>query len=191
MAWIAISRRWFPALVLLAGCGLFLAVFRAPQPSPPPTLPLAPGVPPVVTSEELAALRFADRDGKPLALTAFTGKVVLLDYWATWCAPCVAEFPVLDRLEAEFGQRGLAVVAVSIDRTGRETVDPFWARLGLKNFTPYFDGQQSGPDLLKLRGVPTAVLIDKRGKPVELFEGSTDWDAAAFRSTLSQLLAAR
>jgi len=135
----------------------------------------------------LSDLRFSDLDGRPLGLDAFKGKIVLLNYWATWCAPCRAEFPALDRLQAAWADRGLVVVPVSIDHGGRTPVEAFFARLGLVHLVPYLDPQGNGPAHLGLRGVPTTLLIDREGRQVALFEGSTDWDGATIRAALQAI----
>jgi thiol-disulfide isomerase/thioredoxin len=82
---------------------------------------------------------FLDQSGAMVTLAAFRGRVVLLNFWATWCAPCIREMPALDRLQAELGDQGLTVLAVSQDRGGAKVVGPFLDKLKLDNLAIYLD----------------------------------------------------
>ena len=114
-----------------------------------------------------------DGDGKPVTLQDFAGQVVLLNFWATWCAPCVREMPSLDRLQAKLGGEGLAVVTVSRDRGGANVVMPFYERLELTNLGVYLDPKGAFSRAFKVRGLPTTILIDREGRVVgeRLFTG--------------------
>ena len=120
---------------------------------------------------------FFDRSGALVTLAAFRGRVVLLNFWATWCAPCIREMPALDRLQADLGDQGLAVLAVSQDRGGAKVVRPFLEKLKLDNLAIYLDpagklGRDAG-----LRGLPTTLLIDRRGRLVGGLQGPAEWDS--------------
>jgi thiol-disulfide isomerase/thioredoxin len=128
-------------------------------------------------------LAFTDADGKALSLDSFKGKFVLLNLWATWCGPCVEEMPSLDRLQAKLGGNDFAVVALATDKQGRALVEPFLAKLGVKNLTMYLDTSGGVNRALKTRGLPTTLLIDRDGKEIGRLEGAASWDsnaAAAF-----------
>jgi thiol-disulfide isomerase/thioredoxin len=124
-------------------------------------------------------LAFAGGDGKTLTLADFRGRVVLLNLWATWCGPCVEEMPALDRLQARLGGPDFAVVALSVDRQGRSLVEPFLARLGVKNLAMYLDSGNAAMRALKIRGLPTTVLFDRDGREIGRLEGAAAWDSAA------------
>jgi thiol-disulfide isomerase/thioredoxin len=131
----------------------------------------------------LPPLAFTDADGKPLSLDDFKGKLVLLNLWATWCGPCVEEMPSLDRLQAKLGGGDFAVVALATDRQGKALVEPFLAKLGVKNLVMYLDTTGGVNRALKTRGLPTTLLIDREGKEIGRLEGAASWDsdaAAAF-----------
>ncbi|HJS30505.1 MAG TPA: TlpA disulfide reductase family protein [Alphaproteobacteria bacterium] len=124
-------------------------------------------------------LVFESLDGSPRPLSSFRGKIVLLNYWATWCAPCIEEMPSLDRLQAKLGGPAFEVVAVSIDRQGQKAVEPFVERLGLKHLTILLDAKGATSRALGLRGLPTTLVIDREGRELGRLEGEAQWDSDA------------
>lgn len=147
-------------------------------------LPAGPGfkgaLGPFAAHPEPAAvpeIGFTDAEGKALTLADFKGRVVLLNLWATWCAPCVEEMPSLDRLQARLGGQDFAVVALSVDRQGRSLVQPFVEKLGVRNLPIYLDTGSAAMRALKIRGLPTTVLIDRDGREVGRLEGAASWDS--------------
>ena len=117
-----------------------------------------------------------DGDGNPVTLQDFAGQVVLLNFWATWCAPCVREMPSLDRLQAALGPEGLAVVAVSEDRAGLKAVEPFFLETGLEHLEIYLDPKGKFWREFGVRGLPTTYLIDRQGRLIGAMEGPAEWD---------------
>ncbi len=117
------------------------------------------------------------RDGveQTVTLEAFAGEVVLLNFWATWCAPCIEEMPWLDQLQADLGPEGLEVVAVSLDRAGLRKVEPFFTDLRLDDLTIYLDPKGRLGRALEVRGLPTSYLIDRQGRVVGGLQGAFDW----------------
>ncbi len=120
---------------------------------------------------------FTDAGGREITLAAFEGQVVLLNFWATWCAPCVREMPTLDRLQDKLGSQGLAVVAVSQDRGGLAVVAPFVKQLGLRHLEIYLDPRGALSRAFGLGGLPTTLLIDAEGRLVGGLEGPAEWDS--------------
>lgn len=120
-------------------------------------------------------ISFTDADGRPLTLADFNGRVVLLNYWATWCAPCVEEMPALDRLQAKLGGEQFAVVAISVDRQGWPLVQPFLEKLAIKNLATYLDRSGASMRAFQVRGLPTTMLIDRDGREAGRLEGMADW----------------
>ena len=94
--------------------------------------------------EPLADVAFVDGDGKPMTLADFKGKSVLLNLWATWCAPCRKEMPGLDRLQAELGSDKFEVVALSVDRAGVEASQKFLDQINVKSLKTYVDATAQG-----------------------------------------------
>lgn len=130
---------------------------------------LAPGVPSPNT-------KFTDPNGLPVALTAFKGKVVILNVWATWCAPCVLEMPSLDRLAERLDDRNAMVLTVSQDKGGIAVAKPFLDRLKIKALQPYTDPTGKLSRDLGVRGLPTTIIIDPNGIIVSRVEGPLQWD---------------
>ena len=123
-------------------------------------------------------ISFSDGAGNSVDLTDFTGQVVLLNFWATWCAPCVHEMPALDRLQAHFAGQDFAVIALSIDRGGVPIVERFYTDHGLEALGTYTDTSGRVPQSFGVNGLPTTVLIDRDGSWVGSFEGAAEWDGA-------------
>ncbi|WP_343520615.1 TlpA disulfide reductase family protein [Sphingomonas sp.] len=134
--------------------------------------------------EPAPSVTFQSPDGKPTTLAAFKGKPLLLNLWATWCAPCVREMPMLDRLAQREGAR-LQVLTVSQDLEGAAKVAPFFAKAGFKALQPWLD-----PDvgLSTHYGVnlPTTVLYDAQGREVWRVSGDMDWDGETAKGWLAE-----
>ena len=124
-------------------------------------------------------------DGGVLNLSRFQGKVVLLNFWATWCPPCIREMPSLDRLQAELGGDTFTVVVLSIDRLGLDVVAPFFKRLGLKNLTIYLDPKSTAGNAFGLYGLPISYIIDHEGLVMGYLVGAAEWDSVEARSLLN------
>lgn len=123
-----------------------------------------------------ATIPFETVDGRTLSVTDFKGRYVLLNVWATWCPPCVKELPSLDRLQAENGSSTFEVVALSIDRQGREVIEPFYTRTGIKHLAIYLDRNATSMSALRITGLPTTVLLDPAGREIARWAGAREWD---------------
>jgi thiol-disulfide isomerase/thioredoxin len=135
---------------------------------------------------------FNDPDGEPTSLAEFSGKPVLLNLWATWCAPCVKELPTLDRLAAAHRADGqLGVVAVSQDSGPQASVTAFLAKLNVKDLGAYHDPKMAlsgalGPDTV----LPTTMLFDAKGMEVWRYVGDLDWTSPEAAKLLAEAGAA-
>jgi thiol-disulfide isomerase/thioredoxin len=134
------------------------------------------------------ALAFTDMNSKELTLADFKGKLVVINLWATWCAPCIKEMPSLDRMNARLAPQGLALLAISQDRGGAKTVAPFIERLGLKSLPVYLDPSGGVQRSLGVRGLPTTVVIGGDGRELGRFEGDANWDGPDARALLEHFL---
>ena len=115
--------------------------------------------------------------GQSTSIPDFRGKTMLLNFWATWCAPCQVEMPSLDRLQEELAGEGLAVVTVSQDRGGETAVVPYFQQHGLTHLIPYTDPKGKLADAFGIRGLPTSLIIDPKGLAVGYMEGPADWSS--------------
>lgn len=125
--------------------------------------------------------------GDSLSLADLRGSTVLLNIWATWCAPCRQEMPSFQRLHEEWGSRGLRIVAVSVDsESARPAVEEFVREYGLE-FTILHDPAERVNAVFRPIGVPETYLIDREGRLVKRWIGEVDADGEAFRQFLSDL----
>lgn len=125
---------------------------------------------------------FRDSEGEPVTLPDFAGGPVLLNLWATWCAPCVAEMPTLDALAAREAGR-LSVITVSQDsdedgQTATDKVDAFFNRMKFAQLGAYLDPESALMTQLGVGILPTTILYDARGKEVWRVTGELDWTGA-------------
>lgn len=129
-----------------------------------------------------------DADGKLAGVEEFAGQGVVLNFWATWCPPCVAEMPALDRLHAMLAPQRITVLAASQDRGGMAAVRPFYERTGLRNLAVWFDPRGAAGRAFAIRGLPTTIILDRAGREVARLEGPAEWDAPAMVARLRALL---
>lgn len=122
-------------------------------------------------------IRFQGADGKPYTLSNFRGKVVLLNVWATWCAPCRKEMPALDRLQQTLGGPDFQVVALSIDSGGATVVRQFYDEIGIRALAVYVDPSMEASAKLRAVGIPTTLLIDREGRERWRKAGPAEWDS--------------
>lgn len=133
-------------------------------------------------------VRFTDGAGRPVSLADFSGKVVLVNLWATWCGPCVKEMPSLDRLQGQMGGSDFAVVALSVDRGGLSAVAPFFRRIGVRSLPVYLDPAGVSLGQFHVRGLPTTILVDRRGHERGRAEGAVDWTGADAEAVIGRLI---
>lgn len=119
---------------------------------------------------------FQDAQGQSMSLARFRGKVVFLNFWATWCPPCREEMPSIDRLAGITKNDGIAVVALSTDRGGRDPVRRFYDKIGIKNLPIYVDRRGKMPREAAILGLPVTVILDREGREVARLTGHTEWD---------------
>jgi thiol-disulfide isomerase/thioredoxin len=136
------------------------------------------------------AAAYQGRDGTEKHLADFHGHWVLVNLWATWCAPCIKEMPSLDRMKAKLGPT-LDVVAISEDRNGAKSVDPFLAAHPVKSLAIGLDQKGGLTSALHIEGLPTSLLIDPQGQIIAKLEGAADWDSGTTLATVRGMIAAK
>jgi len=151
---------------------------------------LANGTTPAVpmSSRTVAAPEFwlRDLDGTVRSLASFRGRVVLLNFWATWCTPCRAEMPMLETLSQAYKDHDFEVVGVASDVQGIEVVQPFVTQLHL-SFPILLDSTGQVTRLYGVTSLPTTYLLDREGRLVTVAIGSHDWANADARALLMSL----
>jgi thiol-disulfide isomerase/thioredoxin len=143
------------------------------------------------TPQPVPEISFQDADGQPRTLADFSGKVVLLNIWATWCAPCRKEMPTLDRLQAELGGPDFEVVALSVDRKGPEAVRKFFDEIGIKHLVLNIDTSSKAMFTLGAFGLPLTLLIDRQGREVGRVNGPAEWDSPEMMAFIRDRLTAK
>ena len=131
---------------------------------------------------------FLNASGESVTLASFRGKVVLVNFWATWCAPCIREMPSLDRLKAAIEDKDFEILAISEDRKGAAVAIPFLKKLGIENFTSHFDTRMKLARGFRVTGMPTTYLIDREGRIVGSLAGTAEWDSPEAVALIREVL---
>lgn len=126
---------------------------------------------------------------RDIALSDYKGRVVLLNLWATWCAPCVKELPSLDRLQKELAGDDFVVLALSMDRQGADVVVPFLDRINVINLDVLTDSKALAMRKLKSASLPITILVDKEGRPTARLDGPAHWDGKEAKALIKALIA--
>ena len=139
---------------------------------------------------EMPATTFQDPSGTTVSLADFKGKPLLVNLWATWCAPCITEMPTLDALAARDEGR-LQVLAVSQDLNGEEKVDSFFEEHRFAKLQPYVDPAAQLSTDLKVTTFPTTILYDANGRELWRYIGGEDWQGEQAASLLNEAFCQR
>ncbi len=178
------------AVAAAVGAIVILAMPGAESPVPP-VAPVRPVVGKLVETEPrkpVAEIVFHDVNGEAHRLSEFAGKVVLINFWATWCPPCIAEMPALDALQGKLGRDGFALVALSLDRGGIEVARKWLDEHRLAHITPYIADQAQARALNTMGQLPVSILIDEQGREVGRVLGAADWEAPAMVERIQALM---
>ena len=132
-------------------------------------------------------LRFSTADGTVRTLADYAGQGIVLNLWATWCVPCVAEMPALDALARLVAGDGVAVLALSSDRGGAPPVERFYRDKNIQTLPVLLDPRGDAARAVGARGIPTTLLIDRAGKERGRLEGAADWASAEFVEAIRRM----
>jgi thiol-disulfide isomerase/thioredoxin len=178
--WSRIAAVLLPLVLAGAGTAAEDGAVSVERPRLGEFIPNSPPIPaPTISVVDLA--------GNTVSLSDFAGRLVLINFWATWCEPCLREMPSLERMQSRLGDQ-ITVVAISEDRGGSKTVEPFINKLGLKSFKTYLDPKSDAGRAFKVAGLPTSFLIDREGRVLGRIEGAAEWDSPKLLGVLKSFL---
>lgn len=176
---MAARGQWVAVSIIIAGIAFAIGA----------ALLLTPDIARVTPGEDAPDFRAVNvATGDTVRLRDYEGHVVLLNIWATWCAPCEAEMPSMQRLHEALGDSGLRIVAVSVDRGSRDQILPWLAERGL-TFEVLHDHTGRIERIYQTTGVPESFVIDREGVIIRKSIGAEEWDAPASQQLFRRLLA--
>ena len=138
------------------------------------------------TPKPISSLIFEDFLGNEINLNDYHGKLVIINFWATWCAPCKKEMLSLDRLYQDKNFKNLQVFAVNMEQPNKLKTKKFFTDLNIQKLEIFFDGNLNFVKQLKLRGVPTTVLINEKGEEFARILGEINFQDEKFLKWLSK-----
>lgn len=155
---------------------------------PAPALALPDPNVTMITPGEIPDVGFTDDAGTPHRVKAEKGKLTLVHFWATWCGPCVREFPLLNALAGDYGDKGLKIFPISLDgRRSVSQVRAFYSEHAITHLPILIDDGAS-VQALKLRGMPTTLFLDAEGREIAFSEGPVDWTNPKMRAIIEHYL---
>jgi len=186
---MSLNNRWVAAIALVAGldAGALPQLFAQPSKA-------ANSVDALVKSIGLSKpamsnapdFNLLDTSGSPVSLGGYRGKLVLLNFWATWCGPCREEMPSMENLSRNFGGQGMAVLAIN-QRENAAQVNRFMKTNGL-NFTTPLDTTGRVAGYYRVYGIPVSYLVDRNGQAVGMKSGPMDWSTGAVVELFRKLI---
>jgi thiol-disulfide isomerase/thioredoxin len=181
---LIVSLLFLATAPMVAGCDRQ----KAEAPQAPATQQEAKGVDRSHKGEPAPAVKFKNPDGGEFDLTKFKGTPVLVNLWASWCAPCIKELPTLQQLEQAQADEGqLGVIAVSQDQAPQESVEAFLAERDLGRFAAVHDADMNLTSALNIQVMPTTILYDAQGREVWRYVGDLDWTGEDAAKLLAEL----
>jgi thiol-disulfide isomerase/thioredoxin len=166
-------------IVALIGAASLYAYYRlhteVPAPAEITASALPEGFKPVNPPMPMGDYAFQDADGNTVRLSDFKGRPIVLNIWAKWCAPCLAEMPKLNQLQASMAPGTLVVAAVAVDEPDGDKVRNFLANRRWDALKPYLDPKNVFAKALKIKQIPISLLIDKNGFALVRVDAPVDW----------------
>ena len=136
---------------------------------------------------EVSALPFAGPEGD-VTLADFEGKIVLVNFWATWCAPCREEMPSIAALGEAFPPEDFAVITIATGRNPAPAIEKFLGEVGLEEMPVYTDLKQQLAREMGVMGLPVTILIDREGQEVARLTGGADWNSESARAIIAAMI---
>jgi thiol-disulfide isomerase/thioredoxin len=176
--------------VLAAAGGTLAATVLPRKPLADTLAPLSEGLNPVSPPQDPPSAVFVAPDGSTHRLEEFKGRGMVVNMWATWCAPCVAEMPSLQALSKALGPADIAVLPLSSDRGGADAVRSWYQEHGITALPVLLDPKGALARAFNARGIPTTVIINTAGQVVARLEGAADWASPEAQTLVRKLATA-
>jgi len=187
---------WTARIAVLGMCAIVVISGRVASAETPTSsgvvdipLELANKLRPAVTGEGAFDTPFFNAEKEEITIASLKGRGVVLNFWATWCAPCVREMPALDRLAKKLAGTGVDVIAVSEDRKALKKIQPFFDANAIQNLGVFYDEKNRLSRKVGVEGLPTTVLIAADGQITGRVLGVLEWDSPETINYLVQTLA--
>lgn len=132
---------------------------------------------------------FLGTDGADMTLATYEGKYIVLNFWATWCAPCRAEMPHLAALQTEFAGDAFEVVTIATGRNPRQAMEAFFDEIDVDNLPLHTDARQNLARSMGVLGLPVTVILDPTGNEIARLQGDADWYSESARAIIAALIA--
>lgn len=147
-------------------------------------LPDAAGAMTIMAPTAAPPMVFTNAAGEQRTLAHYAGHTLVVNLWATWCGPCVAELPTFDALAPKLKASGVLILPVSIDLSGAAAVEPFYKSHGIKNLPILLDPNGDNMNVLNTDGVPITIIVNAAGQQVAQLEGAANWNTSAVMAFL-------
>lgn len=180
---VSITRR-----VVLAAGGTLAAAGWPRKPHAQQLQPLSTALQPVDPPVPAPDITFIDAGGKSHRLSEFRGHGMVINLWATWCAPCIAEMPSLAVLSKALAPADIAVLPLSSDNGGAKAVEAFFQQHHISGLPVLLDPQGAAERAFDVEGIPTSIVIDKKGREQARMSGSADWSTPAAVALVRKLV---
>jgi thiol-disulfide isomerase/thioredoxin len=177
-------------IVLAAAGGTLAATVLPRKPLADTLAPLSEGLNPVSPPQDPPNAVFVAPDGSTHRLEEFKGRGMVVNMWATWCAPCVAEMPSLQALSKALAPADIAVLPLSSDRGGADAVQSWYQQHGITALPVLLDPKGALARAFNARGIPTTVIINTAGQVVARLEGAADWASPEAQTLVRKLATA-
>ncbi len=136
----------------------------------------------------VSAQPFESESGEPMTLADYKGKYILLNFWATWCAPCRKEMPMLSDLQAQLGGDDFAVVTIATGRNPPPAMKKFFADIGVDNLPLHRDPKSLLGNEMGVFGLPITMILDPSGQEIARLPGDAEWNSASAKAIINALI---
>lgn len=138
--------------------------------------------------QDVSQIPFTDPEGKEHSLWDWQGKYALVNFWATWCAPCRHEMPSLDALQYELGGDNFEVVTIATGRNAIPAINRFFEEVGVANLPIYLDPKQQLARNMAVLGLPITIILDPEGQEIARLRGDADWNSDSAKAIIKALI---